>query len=98
SNPFWVDEKGIQVPYNRTTAFERKQEKTAIKIFKEAENLHNKLVVFKQQIAEECKEIYNAFLKENKVDNALDRKGNFTWHNFDRSIRIEVSVSERIEF
>ena len=27
-----------------------------------------------------------------------DRKGNFTWFNFDRSIKIEVSISERIDF
>src|SRR5690606_379589 len=24
--------------------------------------------------------------------------GNFTWHNFDRSLKIEVSINERIQF
>jgi hypothetical protein len=27
-----------------------------------------------------------------------DGKGNYTWFNFDRSVKIEVSVNERIEF
>ena len=31
-------------------------------------------------------------------ENDKKGKGNFTWFNFDRSIKVEVSISDRIEF
>ena len=47
-------------------------------------------------MAEICEEVYTKAMAELKNESA--NKGNFTWYNFDRSIRIEVKINERIEF
>jgi hypothetical protein len=94
--PFWTDEKGIQIPYNRITPLERKMEVKSFNLAKKAVDLHNRLSEFKREVAEICQGIYEQYMAENKVKKTA--KGNFTWYNFDRSIKIEVSVNERIEF
>lgn len=94
--PFWTDEKGIQIPYNRITPLERKMEVKSYYLAKKAVDLHNRLADFKREIAEICQGIYEQYMAENKVKKTA--KGNFNWYNFDRSIKIEVSVNERIEF
>ena len=93
---FWTDEKGIKIPYNRTTPLERKMETKSYQLAKKAVELHNKLAAFKAEVAKICQEIYEQYMAENQV--AKKTKGNFTWYNFDRSIKIEVSINERIEF
>jgi hypothetical protein len=40
--------------------------------------------------------VYETSLEEYKVK--PEQKGNFTWYNFDRTIKIEVSINDRIEF
>lgn len=92
----WTDETGTTVPYNRTTRAERIMEKNAAKILKEAENLNGRLSAFKDQVRDLCQEAYDAFMKEKDVQK--ETKGNFTWYNFNRTIKIEVSINERIEF
>jgi predicted Zn-dependent protease len=51
---------------------------------------------FKSYIKEVCQEVYETFMAEK--DNDTPGKGNFTWFNFDRSIKIEVSINEQITF
>jgi predicted regulator of Ras-like GTPase activity (Roadblock/LC7/MglB family) len=94
---FWEDEAGTQIPYNRTTAVERLMEIQSDKLLSKAAKIHEKLAAFKTEVAEICQQVYDAFIEERqmKVDG---KKGNFTWYNFDRSIKIEVSVNEKIEF
>ena len=92
----WLDEKGLAVPYGRTTKSERLMERQSGKLYHEAEKLHERLSTFKAQIRTICQEVYDAFMAEHACEKA--RKGNFTWYNFDRSIKIEVSVNERIDF
>jgi hypothetical protein len=43
-----------------------------------------------------CGDVYLKAMQEYKAKE--DGKGNFTWFNFDRSIKIEVSISKRIDF
>lgn len=92
----WIDESGVAIPYNRTTRAERIMEKNAAKILKEAEKLHERLASFKETVRELCQEAYDAFMAEKEVQK--ETKGNFTWYNFNRTIKIEVSINERIEF
>ena len=96
NQPMWKDEKGIEIPYSRTTKSERLQEQQSYKIAKEAIKLNTDLSAFKNRIKAICIEVYDTFMTEN--DNTTPGKGNFTWKNFDGSIKIECSVSERIEF
>lgn len=92
----WIDEKGVGIPYSRTTKSERLMEKESAKLLKEAIGINAKLVNFKDVLREMCHEVYDVFMEEN--NNHKKSKGNFTWYNFDRSIKIEVSINERIEF
>lgn len=93
----WYDEKGNAIPYARTTRSERLMERSSFRLLKEAQKLNSGLIALKELTRELCNEAYDAFMEEaNNSDKP--RKGNFTWYNFNRSIKIEVSISERIEF
>lgn len=93
----WLDEAGNKIPYSRTTQIERLMEKNSAKILREAKLLNEKLSDFKNQIRQVCEDIYNTYMEEKQVKTEK-RKGNFTWYNFDRSIKIEVSINETITF
>lgn len=95
--PTWIDSASVAVPYSRTTALERKKENTAAKLLKQANQINSLLQVFKVDIEDACKAFYNEVLKQNNADKR-ERKGNFTWFNFDKTIRIEVNATERVEF
>lgn len=93
---FWTDESGNKIPYSRTTKTERLMEKTAAKLLREATVMNEKLKQYKEAFAEACELVYNSFLEEKEI--STERKGNFTWHNFDRSIKIEININERVTF
>lgn len=93
---FWYDESGAAIPYNRITKAERLMERHAARILKQAEKLNESLTSFKTEVKDLCREAYEAFMQEKGIDR--ETKGNFTWYNFNRSIKIEVSINERIEF
>jgi len=95
-NKFWQDEQGIEIPYSRITPLERKMENKSFQLAKKSVELHNRLASFKQEVANICQEIYEQFMAEKNI--TKKQKGNFTWYNFNRSIKIEVSINERIEF
>ncbi len=92
----WTDESGTSIPYNRITKAERLKERSSNRILKAALVVNNKLKDFKNLVRELSEEAYEAFMEE-KSTNRIS-KGNFTWYNFDRSIKIEVSVNEPIQF
>lgn len=92
----WTDETGMSIPYSRTTPLERKKETTAYRILSKAKALNEKLGDFKKEVAELCNEVYLKAVEE--LNTSGEGKGNFTFYNFDRSIKVEVSVSERIDF
>ncbi|MDT8346516.1 MAG: DUF3164 family protein [Flavobacteriaceae bacterium] len=96
NSEFWYDENNVAIPYNRTTRSERLMERHAARILKQAESLNAKLAEFKTLVRDLCREAYDAFMAEKGIDK--ETKGNFTWYNFNRSIKIEVSINERIEF
>ncbi|MES2651292.1 MAG: DUF3164 family protein [Bacteroidota bacterium] len=97
SSPNWVDESGVQIPYNRTTKYERTAERTVSSIAKEAIRLNAGLTAFKQNLKKQAIELYAQFLEANggKIGKG---KGGATFFNFDRSIKVEVQVNEPISF
>ena len=95
-NQTWIDETNAPIPYKRTTTLERSKEKNAAILMKDAQAINKRLLDFKETIKEHCKSIYDQASAENNVK--LDGKGNYTWFNFDRSIKIEVSISDRVTF
>lgn len=96
SDKFWSDENGTAIPYNRVTPHERAAEKQAGILLKKALSINGSLVKFRAEIQEVCTKLRDDFMAARRVEAA--GKGNFTWYNFDRSIKIEVSINDRIEF
>jgi|AntRauMFilla1563_2_1112583.scaffolds.fasta_scaffold00097_8 hypothetical protein len=94
---FWQDEAGISIPYNRVNKVERLHERLAAKIAKEAIATNKKLAALNELLKEYSQQAYDAYLNSEGIDPA-NRKGNFIWHNFDGSIKIEVNVNEPIVF
>lgn len=92
----WKDETGRDIPIDYISKTVRLKERGAWKIYKEAVRINHDLSFFKSEVNKLCDEVYEAIMKEMNVN--TDSKGNFTWFNFDRSIKIEVAISERIEF
>lgn len=94
---FWLDETGLKIPTNRLTSLEKKMERNATKLTNDAIKLHESLKSYKNTITEVSDTIYRDFLKEKDLD-GLNRKGNFVWYNFDRSIKIEININDVITF
>jgi hypothetical protein len=93
----WADEAGNKIPFARLTATEKLMEKSAFQIATRAYKLNKELRAFKAYIRLLCEGAYNSFMIEND-GKELSKKGNYTWFNFDRSIRIEVDIQEAIKF
>ncbi len=95
---FWTDESGAQIPYNRTTKFERLAERKTAQLARTAVSINESLGAFKDAIREEAQELYEAFIEANGGKQKENWKGGATFFNFDRSIKIEVSVNQIIRF
>ncbi|TNE29182.1 MAG: DUF3164 family protein [Bacteroidetes bacterium] len=93
----WRDEQGLLIPANRVTKSEKLRERSSEKLLKQAKKVSGDIDKLKDLFADLSEEVMNAVMLENEIDNKK-HKGNFTWYNFDRSIKIEVAISERIEF
>lgn len=94
----WIDENGLEIPSARITPLEKLLERSAKKLLTEAEKNHQRLAAFKELTGQLCEEVWLRSLEAAGVEDKSGRKGNHTWYNFDRSIKIEVSISERIDF
>lgn len=93
----WIDETGMNIPYNRTTSIERLMERQSATLLRRAISVNSQLSDFKKSMQDICNEVYEKFM-QSKGGSDHKAKGNFTWYNFDRSIKIEVSINERIVF
>lgn len=93
----WTDAKGTEVPYTRTTALERLQERNAHQLLTAAQRAEHLLAELKELVATKHQEVIAAVEKVNDVK-LKDSKGNKVWYSFDRSVLVECSIQERIEF
>jgi len=96
SDQMWEDESGVSIPFNRITKAERLMERHSAKILRDALAANNKLIALRDTISDLSMEAYQAFMEEKNSNK--ETKGNFSWFNFNRSIKIEVSISEPIKF
>lgn len=92
----WIDESGTVIPFNRITPTEKLFERSTAKILKGALVINKQLSDLKKTIQELSAEAFEAFMKSKEI--TKESKGNFTWYNFNRSIKVEVSNSEPIKF
>lgn len=96
-NSIWIDESGMKIPVNRITAVERLMERKATEVCTKAVSINAQLVAFKELIKAASNEVYDRFMEQKGIDPATT-KGFFTWYNFDHSVKIEVSIQDRITF
>jgi len=94
----WIDETGLQIPAARVSKSEKLREATAEALLKKAQKLNQQLAQFKKEVAQAADAVFEAVMAENGATMKEERKGNFVFYNFDRSIKIEVDAQERIEF
>ncbi len=93
----WIDHKGQEVPREYISRYDQNKEKAVDKIIRGAEYIESKLRDFKTMAFDLSDDLYNQMLAEAGIE-VGDRKGNFTLYSFDKSIRVEVSLKDRIEF
>lgn len=93
----WKDENGILIPASRINKAEKLREKTTTALLKKAQDLNERLTAFKEEIKESCDLMEEVSLEVLGV-NSDNFKGNLTFFNFDRSIKIERSISEPMRF
>lgn len=97
-NEIWIDESGTQIPYKRINKSERANEIICSKVVAKAALCNKKLVEFKQDLKELVEQSELAFIEEFGIERSEKYKGNYTFFNFDRSIKIERSVNETITY
>jgi len=95
-NGEWIDETGRKVPMDYISPGNRLKERSAGKLYRKAKSLNKSLSEFKTEVQDICNKVYIKMIEEFKAK--PDGKGNFTWFNFDRSIKVDVTVNERIDF
>lgn len=93
----WTDETGRQVPMIYLTPAIKLRERNAAKILAGAIRINKELAAYKEYVNKLCNEVYEKVLEELKASGKNPNKS-YTWYNFDRSVKIEVSMSERIDF
>lgn len=92
----WHDEKGVSVPFNRITTVEKLMERQASMLLRRSLSINKELALLKKTMRDACKEVFDKFMAD-KGGNP-DSKGNFVWFSFDRSIKIEVDIKDRVTF
>jgi hypothetical protein len=97
TDPNWIDENGQAIPVKRITKCEKLMEQKSTSLLKGSKSINQHLIGFKKDIKAICEEVEKASLAENGVVKE-NSKGNLTWYNFDRSIKVERSVSEPVKF
>lgn len=93
----WIDPAGNVIPANRVTPLEKRKERFADKIKKNAIKISQELSALKGLIETSSSEIYQEVMQEKNID-IKKKKGNFTWFNFDRTIKIEIERNDKTEF
>lgn len=97
SDKLWKNHKGNDVPREYVPAFDLRKEADIAKVFTSAKKISEQLAKFKALAFETTDGLYEQMLIDAKIVPG-DRKGNYTLYNFDKSVKIEVNVSDRIEF
>ena len=98
ANEKWQDEAGDLIPYNRVRPYERLAERKLATMARKALGINESLTAFKKEVQETAEELYEAFLLGNNGKAPGKGKGGITLFNFDRSIKVEVTAHDKIEF
>lgn len=92
----WTDHNGQEIPAQYVPKLDKERDRVAQKLHKRAVTLNKQIAAYKNMALAEADEIFEAMLE--KHDSSKDHKGNYTITSFDKTIKIEVNVKDRIEF
>lgn len=92
----WIDETGTSIPFNRLSKSEKLKEKLAESLLKKALKIQALLEEFKSDSDGSVNELKEVLIEEKLLNKSS--KGNLTFYSFDRSVKLEVSVNEMIQF
>lgn len=93
----WTDETGREIPINYITPSTRLKERTAASLLKKAQSLERQILKLKTDFENQSDAVFKMVIEEIAARGGSVPKG-FTFFNFDRSIRVERSVTERTDF
>jgi hypothetical protein len=92
----WRDESGAEIPVKRITKSEKVTETLLHKAATDAQKANKMLIELKGKLRATVQEIIDAIVEENSGKHTVTKNVNL--FNFDRSIKLETAVSDRIEF
>lgn len=93
----WIDGQGNQVPLEYISKSDKNAERITRKYLRQAQALNERLAKLKQDMLDECDKYYIDMLAEHHIKDKKT-KGNFSVTSFDKEVKIEVNVQDRVEF
>ncbi len=92
----WIDHNGQVIPSAYVPKLDKDRDRVAQRYAKKAIDLRDRIAAFKEELLETCDDLYDQMMAENKVNPTT--KGGYTVTSFDKAVKIEVAVSQKIEF
>ena len=93
-----TDARGNEVPANYLLKSDRLAERNAVRVANKAMAIQEQLKELKTLIQEATDDVFQQKLADKKVQLRKERKGGYSWHSFDGSIKVEASVSDIFSF
>jgi len=91
----WITADGDNIPAKFVPAMDKKKDRYALKMAKKAKDLNNRITEFKQEMMEDGDSIWEEM---QAAENVRTGKLGYSITSFDKSVKIEVNQSTRIEF
>lgn len=92
----YMTHDGKEIPAKYVSKLDKNKDRISLKYYKKAKRLHDSLKLLKQELLAETDKLYDQMLRDENI--RTGKKGNYTISSFDKSIKIEVNVQNRIEF
>lgn len=94
----WKDHNGNEIPAQYVPTIDKQKDRVARRILKNAIDVNNRLTKLKDESLAACDELYESMLEEAQVTVRKNSRGGYSITSFDKEIKIEVSIQERVEF
>lgn len=94
------DHNGYEIPLASVAKIELQKDKIARKMADKFKKMSLLLTNLKDEAFDDADKIYESQLRAYEIDgkNTEKMKGNFTFYSYDKSIKIEVNIGQRLEF
>jgi len=92
----YITPEGKEIPAKYVSKLDKKKDLIAIRYQKKSLALSKKLKALKDELLEATDELYQQMIEDANV--RTGKKGNYSISSFDKSIKIEVNIQNRIEF